>query len=134
MKRIFDTIVILDSTLDEAAIEQKIHKIENVIKTNDGEVTKIEKWGKRKFAYLIKKKTDGYYVYIFHKSEPAVVEQLQTLFRFDENVLKSITIQVDQVNRSRFGRKKNKKKKVAPAVESAVTPSTAETVEGTTNG
>ena len=133
MKRIFDTIVIFDSTLDEAGIDQKIHKIEGVIKNNEGEITKTEKWGKRKLAYEVKKKNEGYYVYFFHNSAPTVVEQLETLFRFDENVLKSLTIQVDQVNRSRFGRKKNKKKKVAPAPE-PVSASTVETGEGTTHG
>lgn len=134
MKRIFDTIVIFDTTLDESGIDQKIHKIEGVIKNNEGEITKTEKWGKRKFAYEIKKKTEGYYVYFFHNSEPAVVEQLQTLFRFDENILKSITIQVEQVNRSRFGRKKNKKKKAAQAVEPVSAPGTVETGESTTHG
>ena len=44
MKRIYDTIVIFDTAIDETTIDQKIQKIEGVIKTNEGEILKTEKW------------------------------------------------------------------------------------------
>ena len=133
MKRPFDTIVIFDAGLDEATVAQKIQKIEGLIKTSEGEISKLEKWGKRKLAYDIKKKNEGNYVYFFHNSEPTVVEQLLGMFRFDESILKSLTIQVEQVNRSRFGRKK-KKKKAKPISPPITRTSAVETAEGDSNG
>jgi len=51
MKRIYETIVIYDVSLDEAGIDQKIQKIDGIIKANDGVAEKTEKWGKRVLAY-----------------------------------------------------------------------------------
>ncbi len=131
MKRIYDTIVIFDIALDEATIDQKIHKIEGVIKNNDGEILKTEKWGKKKLAYLIKKKPEGYYVYVNHTGESAVIDQLRGLFQFDETIMKYITVLVEQVKKSRYAKKKTKKKD--KPVEASATIQ-AEAGEGESNG
>ena len=131
MKRIYDTIVIYDTALDEAAIDQKIQKIEGIIKSNEGEIIKTDKWGKKKLAYEIKKKPEGYYIYVNHTGESAVIDQLRGLFQFDESILKYISVLVDQVKKSRYAKKKDKKKD-KPA-EATVTAQ-AEPEEGETNG
>ncbi len=108
MKRNYETIVIYDMGLDEAALEQRIQKTESVIKANDGEITKLEKWGKKTLAYLIKKKRDGYYVFYAHTSEPTVVEALRNIYFFDESVLKNMTVVIEDIRKSRFTPKKAK--------------------------
>ena len=131
MKRIYDTIVIYDTTLDEAAIDQKIQKIEGVIKNNAGEILKTDKWGKKKLAYEIKKKPEGYYIYVNHTGESALIEQLRGLFQYDESILKYITVLVEQVKKSRYAKKKIKKKEqpVGASVTQQVEPE-----EGESNG
>ena len=131
MKRIYDTIVIFDTAIDETTIDQKIQKIEGVIKTNEGEILKTEKWGKKKLAYEIQKKSEGYYVYINHTGEGGVVDQLRNLFRFDETILKYITVHIEEVRKSRYT--KNKSKKKEKPVETAATAST-EAEGGESNG
>ncbi len=134
MKRMFDTIIIFDIGLDDAALDQKLQKVEGIIKASEGEIIKQEKWGKRKLTYEIKKKNEGNFTYFLHNSEPGVVDQMQNMFHFDESVLKSLTIQVDQVRRSRYNRKKNKKKD-KPAAQAVATGTTiTPTEEGETNG
>ena len=132
MKRTYDTIIIVDVGVDDAVLEQKIQKVENVIKANEGEILKQEKWGKRKLNYEIKKKNEGNYIYFLHNSESIVLDQLQNVFQFDETVLKSLTVQVGRVRRSRYNRKKDKKKRTVAA--EPVTAVSKEKVEGETNG
>jgi small subunit ribosomal protein S6 len=105
MKRIYETIVIYDVSLDEAAIDQKIQKIDGIIKANDGVAEKVEKWGKRVLAYEINKKREGFYLYVRHTSETSVVEQLKNLFHYDELVIKHMNIVVEEIRKSRFTKK-----------------------------
>jgi small subunit ribosomal protein S6 len=117
MKRTYETIIIYDTSLDESSIDQKIQKVETVIKNNNGEIAKLEKWGKKTLAYLIEKKREGFYVFILHSSEPTVVEQLRNLFHFDETIMKHMTIVVEEIKKSRFAPKKAKAAKAEAAPE-----------------
>ena len=131
MKPNYETIVILDANQEEAVIDQRIQKIETVIKENEGEILKSEKWGKRKLAYEIKKKNEGFYIYLSFKAGPNVVEQLKGLFKYDEYILKSISVKLEEVHRSRYGRKKKKMKEMAKETTPTVSPAAQEdTING----
>ena len=120
MKRIYETIVIYDVSLDEAGIDQKIQKIDGIIKANDGVAEKTEKWGKRVLAYEINKKREGFYLYVRHISETTVVEQLKNLFHYDESVIKNMTIAVEEIRKSRFTKKSKPSAAPKEAVAAAV--------------
>ena len=60
----YELIYIIDTAVEETARKELIEKFNGIITANGGEVVKVEEWGKRRLAYAIDYKTEGYYVYV----------------------------------------------------------------------
>ena len=91
----YELIYILQADLDEATLDAAVENIETLIKTNQGEITKTERWGKRKLAYLINKTSEGYYVLVNFDYDPENVAALKRTMGFNEQILRSSILRVD---------------------------------------
>ena len=65
----YETVMIINPTLEEEKINGLVEKFENLISAN-GEVVKTDVWGKKKLAYEIDDLTEGYYFLSEFKSKP----------------------------------------------------------------
>ena len=90
----YETIFIINSELDEESINANIERFKTIIESN-GEIESIEEWGNRKLSYLIKDKSEGYYVLINHSSPPDFPRELERVFRITDSILKFIIIRKD---------------------------------------
>ena len=95
--RRYETIVILRPSLGEADSQAVIDRATEIIKNFEGSIIKIDKWGLKKLAYLIKKETQGYYVHIVYAGLPAGVEEMERVFRIDDKVMKFLTVKLQDV-------------------------------------
>ncbi len=76
---------------------------------NGGEVATVDRWGRRRLAYTIKKKNAGFYVQVLHKSPTDIVAKLEQAFRLDEEVIRHLTVVVDKnMLKARAGVKKRR--------------------------
>jgi small subunit ribosomal protein S6 len=91
----YELIYILQADLDEATIDAAVETIENLIKSNQGEITKTERWGKRKLAYPIRKTNEGYYVLVNFDYDPQNVAGLKRTMGFNEQILRTSILRVD---------------------------------------
>lgn len=91
----YETIFIIDSTLEPDAITAKKDKFVGLIEKN-GELGEVEEWGKRKLAYPINFKTEGYYVLVNFKSAVDFPKELDRRYRIDESILRTIIIRKDE--------------------------------------
>lgn len=91
----YETIFIIDSTLEPDAIAAEKDKFVNLISAN-GELGEVEEWGKRKLAYAINFKTEGYYVLVNFKADVEFPKELDRRYRIDENILRTIIIRKDE--------------------------------------
>ncbi len=94
MQNNYETILIVNSNLDEAAIKATIEKFVNLI-AEHGTVVSTEEWGKRKLAYPIKKMNEGYYVLITFSSNPDFIAELERIYKITDEVIKHIVIKKD---------------------------------------
>ena len=85
--RKYEFVFILDSTLDDAAVAEGLEKYSNLIRQQGGEVTQQENWGRRKFAYDIRHKSEGSYCYVRFRGDKKIVDEINRVLRFDERVL-----------------------------------------------
>ena len=92
----YETIFIIDATLEPDAIEAKKAKFVEII-TNNGEIGEVEDWGKRKLAYPINFKSEGYYVLVNFKSNVEFPKELDRRYRIDEDILRTIINRKDEV-------------------------------------
>lgn len=92
--RRYETIYILRSNLSEDQVSSVIEYANKIILDDAGTIISLNKWGMKKFAYLIKKETQGYYVYCDYAGTPAAVAEVERRFRIDDSVLKYMTVKL----------------------------------------
>ena len=92
--RRYETIFIVRSNIAEDEIDAVINKTSSIIEGDGGIIIRIDKWGLKKLAYLIKKESQGYYVYLDYAGIPASVSEIERIFRIDDKVLKYLTIKL----------------------------------------
>ncbi len=88
----YETVFILDPALSEESATEEIEKAKSVITGAKGELIDVQKWGKRKLAYEIKKKREGIYALVRFKGTGEVVGELERSFRLTEPVLRFLTV------------------------------------------
>jgi small subunit ribosomal protein S6 len=94
--RNYETLFIIDPNLDEEAIKNLIEKFKGLIETNGGEITNLDEWGKRRRAYKVENLTEGYYVLINFKGEPAVAQDLERVFKITDGIVRYLIIRNEE--------------------------------------
>lgn len=87
----YETLFVVDTTLGEESVKAIVDKFTTLINENASDVT-VDEWGKRRLAYAIDYKTEGYYVLVNFKSEGAFTLELERVFGITEGILRSIVI------------------------------------------
>lgn len=93
--RTYETTFIVDSLIRPEETDEIINKIEKFISNNGGQIKKIDRWGKKRLAYEIKKRQYGYYVIIRYSAPPKLNRLLEKEYQLDENILRYLTIALD---------------------------------------
>jgi len=88
----YETIFVLEPGHDEAAIDGEIEKIREIVTQDGGEVVAVEKWGRRKLAYEIRKKKEGIYTLIRFKALATVLPNLNRRYLLNEGLLRHMTV------------------------------------------
>lgn len=93
--RAYEVVYVIKPNLDDEAIDQVVAKYENVITSNGGEIQKTDRWGKRRLAYEIAGFNEGYYVVVNLTGEPAVVRELDRIFKISDDVIRYLIVRQD---------------------------------------
>ena len=118
----YETMLITSAALDEEASSALIGKFKSLIEAN-GTIDSIDEWGKRRLAYPINYKTEGWYVLVTFKAPADLPRELERNLEIYDDVLRYLVVKLE-VKRSNV---KPRAPKAAPAVEAPV--EAAETVE-----
>ena len=94
MKR-YETLFIVQVDLPDDELNSLIERYGSIVTAFKGIIVKIEKWGKRKLSYEIKKQINGFYVLIDFVGKRTVIEELERNFKIDDKILKFMTIMKD---------------------------------------
>jgi small subunit ribosomal protein S6 len=85
--RSYEALVIVDASLEEGDIQKAVDRFSTVITDNGGEVTNVDRWGLRRFAYEIAHKNEGYYFLAnFAAPEDAIANLERTVRISDEYI------------------------------------------------
>ncbi len=95
-KRTYESVTIINAALEDDQVETTIARMQEVITTHGGEIIEVDKWGRKRLAYPIKKAKSGYYaVYRFNASTD-LIAILERNYRLDENIIRYLTIALDK--------------------------------------
>ena len=115
----YELTYIIDAALEENARKELIEKISGLIVANGGEVEKVdETWGKRRLAYAINYKTEGWYVLVTMKAPAELPRELERNLEIYDSVLRYLIVKLE-VKKSSV-KPRAARPVAAPAVEAPV--------------
>lgn len=95
-RRLYETTYILNAALEDPEIEEAIGRISEYIVQHGGTIHEINRWGRRRLAYPIRKKYNGYYVHCIFDAPPSSVPVIERYLILDDSVLRHLTLQLSE--------------------------------------
>ena len=112
-------MLILPAEADEAAVSTATDRIEKVVTKHSGQVRGVDRWGRRRLAYEIDRRNEGYYVVVTFTAEPAAQAELDRTLNLADEVLRYKTVVLPP----------KRERKVEPRAEKATEPQAEPTAE-----
>ena len=103
--RPYEVMVILDAGLEDDALRASVDRLTDLISANGGTPGRVDRWGRRRFAYEMNHRWEGYYVLVEATAEPAAMAAADRMLHLADEVLRHKIIRLpDEVaGRSRPG-------------------------------
>jgi small subunit ribosomal protein S6 len=96
MNRSYEVMFIVRPDVEEADLDKLIEGFSNNITTGGGEIKSVEKMGRRRLAYTVRKFNDGFYVLLTILAEGKLITEIERRLRVSEQVIKFITVRMDE--------------------------------------
>lgn len=122
MNRTYELMFIVRPDMAEEELDKLISTLETAVSTTGGTVKSVEKMGKRRLAYTVRRFHDGMYVLLTVEGSGGLIHELERRLRVTEPVIKFITVRIDEeqkrlekIKKIRESRKKASATPAAPA-------------------
>ena len=96
MNRSYEVMFIVRPDVEEADLDKLIEGFSNNITTGGGEIKSVEKMGRRRLAYTVRKFNDGFYLLLTILAEGKLITEIERRLRVSEQVIKFITVRMDE--------------------------------------
>jgi small subunit ribosomal protein S6 len=91
----YEVTYILRPSLEEAEVEERANAIAQIVKSQGGDVSAVERLGKKRLAYEIKDVREGNYIVMQFRSEAAASRELDRQLKLHEDVLRALIVRLD---------------------------------------
>ena len=137
MNRTYEIMFIVRPDMEEAEVDKLVEGFSGNITTGGGEIKTVEKMGRRRLAYTVRKFNDGQYVLLTVSAPGALIAEIERRLRVSEPVIKFITVRMDEeekrlakVKALRDSKvKRSAQPQAAPVVEAPAAPAEAPAAE-----
>jgi len=128
VRRDYELGFILNPEVSEEQTSAILERIEKIVKNYDGQVVKVNQWGRRRLAYPIEHHRDGYYVFIDMILTPETVLELDRTLKVSEEVMRHLVKRRDPkaVQKEREEREEREARAAATAASQTQDATTAE--------
>jgi small subunit ribosomal protein S6 len=86
--REYEVMLILPPDAEDPAVDGVVERITGVLSHSGGEVSGVDKWGRRRLAYEIARNNEGFYVIARFRSEPEVILELERVLSLADEILR----------------------------------------------
>jgi small subunit ribosomal protein S6 len=122
MNRTYELMFIVRPDMVEEELDKLISTLESQVATSGGTVKSVERMGKRRLAYTVRRFQDGMYVLLTAEGSGALIHELERRLRVTEPVIKFLTVRVDEEQK-----RLDKIKQIREARKKKAPPTPAET-------
>jgi small subunit ribosomal protein S6 len=91
----YESAVLINAALEDEQIEGVISRIKDLLVNNGAEVKDIDRWGRKRLAYVVKKSKLGYYTIFRFDAPTNIVAKLERSYVLDEHILRHLTVELD---------------------------------------
>jgi small subunit ribosomal protein S6 len=92
--RPYEVVIILDASLEDDVIQGTIARASQLLTDRGATVNNTDRWGKRRFAYELHHRWEGYYVLLELSSEPAAIAELDRMLSLADEVVRHKVIRL----------------------------------------
>ena len=96
MRHVYETVFVLHPELTEEEVEANIQNISGLLEGKGSEILRVERGGKRRLAYVVRKQRYGYYTLLHFRATPEALTELERLYRLSERVIRYLTVRFDK--------------------------------------
>ncbi len=111
--RVYEELFIVKPDAPEEEVTAYVDQLKHIITNGKGTIEKVDNWGVRKLAYRVSKYNEGRYILIQFSSGPELVHELERRMRVSDQVIKFITVRIDERMKKIEKRKKARDKRAA---------------------
>ena len=104
-KRIYEILFIADPSLGETEVDARAEQVQGFVEKDGGTVERVEKWGKKRLAYEVRRHREGYYVLVVAESTGPLLKEVERRLKVTDGVIRYLTIRVDEALRKAERRK-----------------------------
>jgi len=90
----YETIFIINNELGEENVKALVEKFKNLLETS-AQLENIDEWGKRRLAYEIEGKNEGYYVLANFSADSSFPQELERIYKITDGIIKYLVIRKD---------------------------------------
>ena len=90
----YEAMYVITPELEDEAMKGIVEKYSGIISANGGEIEKVDEWGRRRLAYPIDYKTEGYYVYVGFNGGAELPKELTRNLQINESVIRSQVVKL----------------------------------------
>ncbi len=91
----YEVLYIIDPEVGEEGIAALVEKFKAMVEA-EGTLTNIDQWGKRRLAYLVHDKREGYYVLMNCESKPEFPAEMERVMKITEGIMRCLTTVVEE--------------------------------------
>ena len=117
MNRIYELMFIVRPDMTDEDLDKLISTLQSVVPASGGNVQRVDKMGKRRLAYAVRRFHEGIYVLMVVEGGGAVIHELERRLRVTEPVIKFLSVRIDEEQKrlDKIKAIKDSKKKVSAA-------------------
>ena len=91
----YEVMYVIDPALEDSARAELINRFSDLVVKNGGEVDRVDEWGKRRLAYAIQYKTEGYYVLMYIKAPAELPREIERNMQISDSILRYLTVRYE---------------------------------------
>jgi len=95
-KHLYETVFVLNPELTEEDVETNVQNTVQLLESKGAEILRIDRGGKRRLAYVMRKQRYGYYTLIHFRATPEPLPELERMYRLSERVLRYLTVRFEK--------------------------------------
>jgi small subunit ribosomal protein S6 len=103
--RTYEILFIADPNLGEPEVDALAAQVQGFVEKDGGKLQKVEKWGKKRLAYDVRRHREGYYVLLVVEGTGAMVKEVERRIKVTDGIIRYLTVRVDEELRKAERRK-----------------------------